>query len=74
VALLKGGQIVKFYNLKTREHVEVPESAITKKKMQRKTKTGTQTRYALLADYQGSKLYKFVNEQTFNSTNVKEVS
>lgn len=65
--------IMKFYNLKTRSHVDVPEAQVNKTKMVRKTKTGTQTRYALTANYNGSKLYKFVNEATFKATNVKEV-
>lgn len=64
---------MKFYNLKTRSHVDVPESAIKKKKMIRKTKNGEQTRYALTADFEGQKLYKFVNEATYNGTNAPEV-
>jgi hypothetical protein len=60
---------MKFYNLKTRSHVDVPDSAVRKMEMTRKTKSGTQTRYALTAEYQGSKLFKFVNEATFKSTN-----
>ncbi|MBI5708558.1 MAG: hypothetical protein HZC36_16355 [Armatimonadetes bacterium] len=63
---------MKFYNLKTRSHVDVPESAVKKTKMVRKTKSGQQVRYALTADHQGSKLFKFVNEATFKSTNVPE--
>ncbi len=65
---------MEFYNVRTKSKVDVPDSAMTKKRMIRKTKNGTQTRYALIADYEGSKLYKFVNEATFNSANVKEVS
>ncbi len=64
---------MKFYNLKTRAHVEVPESDVKKTKMVRKTKNGEQVRYALTATYEGSKLFKFVNEATFTSTNVPEV-
>lgn len=64
---------MKFYNLKTRSHVDVPDSNVRKTKMQRKTKSGTQTRYALTAEYEGTKLFKFVNEATFKSTDVKEV-
>lgn len=65
---------MKFYNLKTRSHVEVPETQVKKKKMVRKTKNGTeQVRYALVADYEGSNLYRFVNEATFNATNVSEI-
>jgi hypothetical protein len=64
---------MQFYNLKTRSHVEVPDSNVKKTKMVRKTKTGQQTRYALMAEHGGSKLYKFVNEATFKATNVPEV-
>lgn len=64
---------MQFYNLKTRSHVDVPESDVRKTKMERKTKSGTQIRYALTAEYQGSKLFKFVNEATYKATNVKEV-
>jgi hypothetical protein len=63
---------LKFYNLKTRSHVDVPEGQVKKMKMTRKTKSGTQTRYALTASYQGSKLFKFVNEATYKSTNGPE--
>lgn len=64
---------MKFYNLKTRSHVDVPETDVRKTKMVRKTKNGEQTRYALTAEFQGSKLFKFVNEATFKSTDAKEV-
>jgi hypothetical protein len=63
---------VKFYNLKTRSHVDIPDSDITKKKMTRPTKSGEQVRYALTAKYNGTTLYKFVNEQVYTSTNAKE--
>jgi hypothetical protein len=64
---------MQFFNLKTRSYVDVPLSEIRKKKMIRKTKSGEQTRYALMANYNGSKLYKFVNKATFDSTNAQEV-
>ena len=63
---------MKFYNLKTRSHVDVPDSAVQKMKMVRKTKSGQQTRYALTATHQGAKLFKFVNEATYKATNVPE--
>lgn len=63
---------MQFYNLKTRSHVEVPESDVRKKKMLRKTKSGEQVRYALTATYQGSQLYKFVNEATYKASSAKE--
>ena len=64
---------MQFYNLKTRSHVEVPDSDVQKKKMIRKTKSGEQTRYALTAEFEGAKLFKFVNEATYNSSSAKEV-
>ncbi|MBX7131912.1 MAG: hypothetical protein K1X67_04445 [Fimbriimonadaceae bacterium] len=65
---------MQFYNLKTRSHVDVPEKDVRKMKMKRKTKSGEQIRYALTAEYEGAKLFKFVNEATFKATDVKEVS
>ncbi|MDI9634761.1 hypothetical protein QPK87_37795 [Kamptonema cortianum] len=64
---------MQFYDLKTRSHVEVPESDVKRTKMIRKTKNGEQVRYALKASYKGSTLYKFVNEATYKATNVPEV-
>ncbi len=64
---------MKFYNLKTRSHVDVPDDKVRKTKMVRKTKAGEQTRYALTAEFEGTKLFKFVNEKTFKETNVKEI-
>jgi len=64
---------MKFYDLKTRAHVEVAEGNVTKKKMVRKTKTGEQVRYALMGAHDGRTLYKFVNEATYKATNAKEV-
>lgn len=63
---------MQFYNLKTRSHVEIPDSDIRRMKMVRKTKSGEQTRYALTAEYQGSKLYKFVSEATYKASNAKD--
>lgn len=64
---------MQFYNLKTRSHVDVPDANVRKTKMVRKTKSGEQVRYALTAEHEGSKLFKFVNEKTFNDTKVQEV-
>lgn len=63
---------MQFYNLKTRSHVDVPEANVKKKKMIRKTKSGEQTRYALMAEYEGTTLYKFINEATYKSSNAKD--
>ncbi len=64
---------MQFYNLKTRSHVDVPEANVKKKKMIRKTKSGEQTRYALMAEYEGTTLYKFINEATYKSSNAQDV-
>jgi hypothetical protein len=64
---------MKFYNLKTRSHVDVPDSAVMKTKMVRKTKNGEQVRYALKAEHNGAQLFKFVSEATYKATNAKEV-
>jgi hypothetical protein len=63
---------MQFYNLKTRSHVDVPDADIRKQKMVRKTKNGEQVRYALTANYSGTKLFKFVNEATYKSSSAKE--
>ena len=63
---------MQFYNLKTRSHVDVPESDVRKQKMVRKTKSGEQIRYALTANYQGTKLFKFVNEAAYKASNAQE--
>lgn len=65
---------MQFYNLKTRSHVDIPDGQVKKLKMVRETKSGSQTRYALTAEYQGTNLFKFVNESTFNSSSAQEVA
>ena len=63
---------MQFYNLKTRSHVDVPDSEVKKVRMTRKTKNGEQVRYALTATFEGSKLFKFVNEATYKAMNVPD--
>jgi hypothetical protein len=63
---------MKFYNLKTRSHVEVPDENIKKMKMTRKTKSGEQVRYAFTATYEGQKLFKFVSEKDYNASKAAE--
>ena len=64
---------MQFYNLKTRSHVEIPDSDVKKMKMARKTKSGEQIRYALTATYEGSKLFKFVSEATYKESTATEI-
>lgn len=65
---------MQFYNLKTRSHVEIPDSDVKKKKMVRATKTGEQVRYAFTAQFEGTQLFKFVNEATYKSSSAEVVS
>lgn len=54
---------VTFYDVKTRQKVDVPESDVTKTKYERTTKAGKpQVRYALRGSYQGRNLTKFVGQ------------
>jgi hypothetical protein len=54
---------VKFYDVKTRQSVEVPESDVSKTKYERTTQDGkVQVRYALRGKFEGRNLTKFVGE------------
>jgi hypothetical protein len=69
---------VQFYNMKTKEKVDVPEAQIKKRRSRRTTTSGAiQERYAAVAtvDVAGSPvtLYKFVNRATFDSLSVPEI-
>ncbi len=63
---------MKFYNLKTRSHVEVADDNIKKMKMTRKTKSGEQVRYAVTATVDGQKLFKFVSEKDYKASKAPE--
>ena len=63
---------MQFYNLKTRSHIEVPDTDVRKIKMVRKTKSGEQTRYAFTAVHEGTKLFKFVNEANYKASAATE--
>jgi hypothetical protein len=54
---------IEFYDVRRREKVSVDEGNIKKKTYTRETKAGKiQTRYALVAELDGSKLTKFVSQ------------
>jgi hypothetical protein len=70
---------MEFYNLKTKEKVDVPDSDIKKKRMVRTTSRGTrQERYAVVADIRSGgkplRMFKFVNKETFDSLHVPEAT
>jgi len=53
----------RFYDVKNRKFVTVPAAKVMKTKFERTTKTGKmQTRYAIKAEMDGSKLTKFVSQ------------
>ncbi|MFQ3548892.1 MAG: hypothetical protein SNJ70_04000 [Armatimonadota bacterium] len=64
---------MEFYNVKARKKVEVPDSQIKKLRTERQTKAGIQYRYAVTAEVDGSKLFKFVSESTYKSLDVPEI-
>jgi hypothetical protein len=64
---------VQFYDVKSRQKVNVPESQISKTKFERTTKDGsTQTRYALRAVHEGTKLTKFCSRSDWEALDVPE--
>jgi len=57
---------VNFYDVKKREKVDVPVSKCVKVKYERPTKDGgTQVRFAVKAEVDGSRLTKFVSKETW---------
>lgn len=70
---------MEFYNLKTKQKVEIPDTEIKKRRSVRTTSRGTrQERYAVVADVEVDgkplRMFKFVNKATFDSLRVPEVS
>jgi hypothetical protein len=59
---------VSFYDVKTRQKVDVNESDVTKTKYERTTKEGkVQVRYALRGKYEGRNLTKFVGQADWDA-------
>jgi len=64
---------IEFYNVKTRSKVSVPEESVKKTTYERTKKDGsTQVRYALRAEYEGTKLTKFVSKDDWDKLNVPQ--
>jgi len=58
---------MKFYNVKKRESVEIPESDCKKVVYERKTSKGVQKRYAVRAkDNDGTNLTKFLKKEDYD--------
>jgi hypothetical protein len=69
---------MQFYNLKTKQPVEVPDSELKKRRSVRTTSGGKrQERYAAVADVQVDgkplRMFKFISKQTFDSLPAPEI-
>lgn len=60
--------MIEFYNVRKKEKVQIDESKVTKKSMEKTTKTGKPSiRYSLKAvDDDGTKLTKFCSKADFD--------
>ncbi len=70
---------MQFFNLKTKQVVDVPDAQVSKRRSVRVTSGGQkQERYAAVAeitvDGKPLKLFKFVNRETFDSLKGPEIS
>lgn len=64
---------VTFYNVKTRQKVDISDDKIRKTKYSRTAKDGsTQYRYAFRAEDNGVNLTKFVSKDTWDATEAPE--
>ncbi len=62
---------MKFYNVKKRASVEIPESQCKKVVYKRKTSKGVQERYAVRSkDDDGTNLTKFVDKATYDKLSI----
>ena len=69
------GGFMEFYNLKTKSKVDVHESHVKKQRFTRETSGGKkQSRFALVAEVDGARLFRFVNQDTFDSTQAPELN
>ena len=71
---------MEFFNLKTKQKVQIPDSDLKKRRSVRTTSGGKrQERYAVIAEVRENgckplQLFKFVNKETFDGLDVPEVN
>jgi hypothetical protein len=70
---------VEFFNLKTKQKVQIPDSELKKRRSVRTTSGGKrQERYAVIGVVHDNgkplQLFKFVNKETFDGLDVPEVN
>jgi hypothetical protein len=64
---------IQFYDVKSRQKVDIPESEVRKTKYELQAKNGgVNTRYALRATYQGTNLTKFVKQADWEALSAPE--
>ena len=61
---------MEFYNVKTKQKVDIPESGLRKRTLTQKN--GKQT-YAVTGEEDGTKLVRFVSKQQYDALQVPEV-
>ena len=69
---------MEFFNLKTKQKVQIPDTDLKKRRSVRTTSGGKrQERYAAIAEVRDNgktlQLFKFVNKETFDGLDVPEV-
>ena len=62
---------MEFYNVKTRQKVDIPESGLSKRTLVQKN--GKQT-YAVTGEENGAKLFRFVSKQQYDALQVPEIA
>lgn len=61
---------MEFYNVKTRQKVDIPESALSKRVMVQKNGKST---YAVTGEKDGARLVRFVSKQQYDALQVPEI-
>ena len=61
---------MEFYNVKTRQKVDIPESAISKRIIVQKSGKHS---YAVTAEEDGTRLFRFVSKQKYDELQVPEI-
>ena len=61
---------MEFYNVKTRQKVDIPESGLRKRTLVQKNGNHT---YAVTAEENGTKLFRFVSKQQYDALQVPEI-
>ena len=61
---------MEFYNVKTKQKVDIPESGLRKRTLVQKNGRHT---YAVTAEENGAKLFRFVSKQQYDDLQVPEI-